>query len=864
MSVATEDISEGPLESSSGTPMSILSSKVQRAMQIRTDTPAMKAALDALGQLSSSVVESDASSLSLDARSVRHAIEYDALQQALSLRRELTSLCLKLRHLRQGISETAQIAHKVKQAIHTNVVVQSGTTQFNVKTAGKLMEMNSLEDSNIITSSSQQQQPQQDDEERLAATLAEAFAKRNLAQERLTAVHRFLEMFDMSEQDSRLLDYYNFEDLDLTYQRNIIGGTEAGPLSGMEFLKALERVRQIRHELTKTFGAGSPTSLLEGEGRASSLGASSALRMMEHLAQKQEQAYERLYHWLQSHLQLFANSQSPQRKKKISFELDTSSNPENEEHDSMDQALQHPFVQASLHTLRHVPAFYRHMLELIAGRRRQEETRIFLLALTSGYSGLPPLERLAHDPVAYVGDMLAFAFKSMSMEADVALTIVHYQSEQANQEGQPHQKQSEQKESGESGDGPEHVDDTAQKDNELESTFDYSEKPLTGSDLLSTSLSGMARPLKSRVVQVITALASRSDGESDVESDDGLLDDFEEEGRTARSKLIHLYEICGLLLFYLSAMTKTVRKVQRLDEKCGLVSKLDVDEEGGIGNSLLLNMKSCLTEGVKAFEATVRVYSATMASLSASTGESVASLAKALMLRIAEVRKSSPGFAKDVEGPGKEFETTLSITWIATQVVEAALPYCSILDDTVTMKNAISAAKQAGMDSATVQQLDQLVDGTETILVDELVEAETAKVLQLCGIGNLVSDWKQWKLARDSTKSSALSGDFDETLTPPSLTMVSHPGLSAEELGAAMNQFYASLHAPPLPSLELAVKEDRALRQRIRSKIAGRVSGIYQELYDDLTDPNRGGYNELVVSSVLGHDPSQVESLLLA
>ena len=40
-----------------------------------------------------------------------------------------------------------------------------------------------------------------------------------------------------------------------------------------------------------------------------SLGVSSALRMMETLAQKQERAYERLYHWLQKYLHLHSHEQ---------------------------------------------------------------------------------------------------------------------------------------------------------------------------------------------------------------------------------------------------------------------------------------------------------------------------------------------------------------------------------------------------------------------------------------------------------------------------------------------------------------------------------------------------------------------------
>ena len=50
-------------------------------------------------------------------------------------------------------------------------------------------------------------------------------------------------------------------------------------------------------------------------------------------------------------------------------------------------------------------------------------TRKFLLALTSGHhdGASPPIEMGAHDPVQYVGDMLAFAFRVESEEAIIAV-----------------------------------------------------------------------------------------------------------------------------------------------------------------------------------------------------------------------------------------------------------------------------------------------------------------------------------------------------------------------------------------------------------------------------------------------------------
>jgi conserved oligomeric Golgi complex subunit 6 len=357
MSTSSMDATATPLAVSAGS-MNILSDKVQRALQVRTDTPAMKAALEALGQLervgnnggiaASSIGNSKQTTshysnnnnssfvavTSLDARSVRHAIEYDALQQALHLQQNLSNLVMTIRELRQGISDCAALAAHVKHAINTNVVTEmTRTSMISTTTTTFSSPDGSSGDVTLLTtttSSDQQQQQYQQQhqqnqqaEEKLAATIAEAFQRRNVARHRLEAVTQFLETFDLSEKDSRLLDHYNFEDMMHNHHHNVVGSdinnnslsAAAAAPNGMAFLRALERVWQIRRALVKTFGGGGggmsgglsgnnnymmmESSFDSGSpGEKSGLGASSALRMMESLAQKQEHAYERLYRTL--------------------------------------------------------------------------------------------------------------------------------------------------------------------------------------------------------------------------------------------------------------------------------------------------------------------------------------------------------------------------------------------------------------------------------------------------------------------------------------------------------------------------------------------------------------------------------------
>lgn len=764
-----------PHASSHNDQNSILAGKVSRALEVRSDTPAMKAALDALAHLP----DHQDDLFSVDSRSVRVAIEKDALQQALLLQQQLQTLLTVVGQLRQGVSETAAIAQQVEDAIQMNVVTAR-------------VEPVPVEEPSADSPVDQALQQEQ----RLAAILSDAFAQRNAARKRLETVHAFLEKFDLSEEDSRLLDHYAFEDVETSH------------VNGTAFLAALERVRLIRKELGQTFGTIDllhNQKLLRQDKIGSDnnrLGASSALRMMEILAQKQERAYERLYHWLQKYLNVHGHENAG------------AFGPIDEDH--IDEALAHPFVRRSLYTLRNVPAFYSHLLELIASSRRSEETRRFLLALTSGFGGLPPIEMRAHDPVVYVGDMLAFCFRSFSVEADVAAALLDYQhlSDES------------------SGEEKDEVPPTEEED-------EYgTEKPITPAEMLSQSMGGVSRPLKARILHVISSLSRRHD--EDDESDDGIADGLEEEGAATRNRLSQLYEVCGLLLFYKSAIGKTMAK---LDSGAGNKDQTTANEVNLTdSNPLLASIMECLAEASNAFEASLRVYGAMLEQLHVLTGDSEASLAHAMIGRLVEVRKASPGFARDVDCPIAQ-QKLLAIDWACEALIEAALPSCKTLDDTVTLRQSIVVARQGDMTADVASTLESKVHDRENALIDVLVEKETTDVLDLCGLGSLATSWERFN-----------------RVYVEGMVMATHPGLTPEDVQSAVAEFYSSLFSPPLPSFESTIK-DPTLRKHARSKIAKNICSVYESLYNDMTRADKGGYDNL---TFLNHTPQQVKTLFTA
>mmetsp|Transcript_22341 Transcript_22341/g.62139 ORF Transcript_22341/g.62139 Transcript_22341/m.62139 type:complete len:799 (+) Transcript_22341:170-2566(+) len=780
--------------SRNGNQSSILSSKVFRALEVRSDTPAMKAALDALAHLP----DHQDDLFTVDSRSVRVAIEEDALQQALLLQDELRSLLQTVTKLRQGVSETAAIAHRVDEVIHSSVMAQSGRSairgshvdQSGSETASVDAISAGDEPSAVALSSGMDDDSALEQEQRLALLLSDCFAKRNVARKRVEAVHEFLERFDLSEEDSRLLEHYAFEDV------------ETSNVNGVAFLNALERVRAIRTELGKTVGSLEPGVLPSYSRRSDSdenrLGASSALRMMETLAQKQERAYERLYHWLQKYLHLHSHTT-------------TAAGPHAAQHDGdrLDEILSHPFVRRSLRALKSVPAFYSHLLELIAQSRRSEATRRFLLALTSGHNGLPPIEMRAHDSVVYVGDMLAFCFRAFSVEADVAGGLL-------GGDDDDDEKQN--------GDGGGETKEST--DDDVDDDF-LVDKPPSIAELLALSMGGISRPLKSRILQVVSNLARRPGDDDDAESDDGM-DDYDEEGASLRSQLSQLYEICGLLLFYASAVAKSMAKLG------DGASTSDAED-----NPLVVVILESLGEATNAYEASLRVYASMLEQLQLLTGDSEASLAHTMIVRVVEARKESPGFATDVRCP-EEYRQRLSLDWSCNVLVDAALPACKTLDDTVTLKQSIAVAKQGNMTASVVASLDEKLGAREGALIDVLVDKESADVLDLCGLGSLVTAWERF-----------------EGVQVEGMTMASFPGLTPDEAESGTKEFFSSLYSPPIPSFESTIK-DPTLRKLARTKIAKRVCESYEAMHDAMQKPDVGGYDD---TSFLGHSPQQVNTL---
>ncbi|XP_004619606.1 conserved oligomeric Golgi complex subunit 6 [Sorex araneus] len=159
-------------------------------------------------------------------------------------------------------------------------------------------------------------------------------------------------------------------------EMSLLRGTREGPITE-DFFKALGRVKQIHNDVKVLLRTNQQTAGLE---------------IMEQMALLQETAYERLYRWAQSECRALTQ-------------------------ESCDVS---PVLTHAMEALQDRPVLYKYTLDEFGTARRSTVVRGFIDALTrGGPSGTPrPIEMHSHDPLRYVGDMLAWLHQATASEKE--------------------------------------------------------------------------------------------------------------------------------------------------------------------------------------------------------------------------------------------------------------------------------------------------------------------------------------------------------------------------------------------------------------------------------------------------------------
>uniref|UniRef100_A0A8C5LRM5 Conserved oligomeric Golgi complex subunit 6 n=1 Tax=Leptobrachium leishanense TaxID=445787 RepID=A0A8C5LRM5_9ANUR len=159
-------------------------------------------------------------------------------------------------------------------------------------------------------------------------------------------------------------------------EMNILRGNREGPLTE-DFFKVLGRVKQIHNDVKLLLRTNQQTAGLE---------------IMEQMALLQETSYERLYRWAQNECRTLTQ-------------------------ESCDIS---PILSQAMEALQDRPVLYKYTMDEFGTARRSAVVRGFIDALTrGGPGGTPrPIEMHSHDPLRYVGDMLAWLHQATASEKE--------------------------------------------------------------------------------------------------------------------------------------------------------------------------------------------------------------------------------------------------------------------------------------------------------------------------------------------------------------------------------------------------------------------------------------------------------------
>ncbi|CAO3673791.1 unnamed protein product [Umbelopsis vinacea] len=213
-----------------------------------------------------------------------------------------------------------------------------------------------------------------------------------------------------------------------------------------QFFKALEHLQQVH---------GDCRLLLMTEHQKA------GLDILESLAGHQETAYEKLYKWTQRECQSSFNREF--------LEIST-------------------LMKKATKALKHKPVLFQACLEDMANTRRSSVARAFIDALTrGGPGGTPrPIELQAHDPIRYIGDMLAWVHQAAASEREILEGLFDVEEQRL------HLKRMT---------GHEGNTSTTDHNGDSLSVDQHIDETITG--LLGRIMDGTCRPLKSRIEQVL-------------------------------------------------------------------------------------------------------------------------------------------------------------------------------------------------------------------------------------------------------------------------------------------------------------------------------------------------------------------------
>ncbi|UYV83028.1 COG6 [Cordylochernes scorpioides] len=190
--------------------------------------------------------------------------------------------------------------------------------------------------------------------------------ERQQVEQRLQVTQAFLNHFQLTTEEAQLL-------------RDTRAPLDEG------FFKVLEKVKRIHTDCKLLLRSNQQTAGLE---------------IMESMALYMESAAERLYRWIQTECRQL-NTETPEP---------------------------HTLLSRAFECLQERPVLFQYSLDECANARRAAVVRSFIDALTrGGPGGMPcPIELHSHDPLRYVGDMLAWVHQCAASEQELLESLLKH------------------------------------------------------------------------------------------------------------------------------------------------------------------------------------------------------------------------------------------------------------------------------------------------------------------------------------------------------------------------------------------------------------------------------------------------------
>ena len=501
--------------------------------------------------------------------------------------------------------------------------------------------------------------------------------------------------------------------------------------------------------------------------------------LLDALGQHQDTAYQRLFEWVKVKCENLIDDDSHSDAQDIDIQL-----------------------QFAIRNLRALPMYFSQCQDLVINSRRGQLVQKFVVALTQGGTVGQAIDLHMHDPVRYIGDMLAWMHQTVVSEQEFLEAIFG----DPNQPSAPRASGSSSRVDTDNSGNTGSVSDGIVVDSS--SKEDSSPRGLSIPEMLVRCLQGLGRPLRVRVTQTLDSYTSLINGGNGVSI---------------------LYSLTDLLAFY----EKTLSAILPLE------------------NAVHSAIKGSLLECKRSFQMLLNKQAELLVQSAPST---LLDLSPLMVTRdcCAQVRSILKTHSTALSGIPSDPTDPSYVDTALGAIIQPLLQGCRIagqtlgqIDMAVFLLNNVAAIKAdlsdgmshlytGSIDRKNLTQWLELLDTEAGAWVDVIVNEEAGKVLK--------------------------RGDLDKLIElidvlPPGVSASTQTGLGADRLNSALGAFYESLVASS--SLHMDRLVDVTQKELVQLRISTAIADGHAKVSKLVLDASHG-YDP----ALLLHSDAEVRMLL--